>query len=137
MTQQACLAVHMRISVDVNCCRDWTYKLAPVVKLVSCQADGMPWILLARQRCTYTPHATHTHPAAIPYLPADLLVKLKSSGGTLLVPSDTLLRAQLTQAGLKEDAMLSSHAARSALLASHVSYTNLLKVRCKCCSVPS
>ena len=46
------------------------------------------------------------------------------------MPSDAFLGAQLAQAGLKEDAVLASHAARSALLASHISYTNLLKVRC-------
>ncbi|GAB4823135.1 hypothetical protein N2152v2_010181 [Parachlorella kessleri] len=57
----------------------------------------------------------------------DLLAKLSKKGGTLLVPSDAFLRAQLTQAGLGEAAVMASHEARSALLASHISYTNLLK----------
>ncbi len=90
-------------------------------------------------RRVLTPHMLpHTHPPARPSpFPADLLAKLKKSGGTLLVPSDAFLRAQLTQAGLGEAAVMASHEARSALLASHISYTNLLKVRSSVLGIPT
>ncbi len=59
---------------------------------------------------------------------ADLLSRLRSWGGTLLVPTDTLLQAQLKKLGVTVQAAKADKKIIRALLASRISLTDLLKV---------